>query len=96
MANSLAPPNLFVDTTATAYTGAGWMQAITVRNNNPGAQVSTIYDNTSAAGQKLVDVEIPGTNSIQLAWGSGVNGKHFGTGLHVVPGTNCTLEITLG
>ena len=86
MGNSLAPPRLFVDTTATGFTGKAQIKAITVGNENGGVAKCTIYDNTSAAGQVLLEIEMADQTSEHFYYGE--KGIPVATGIHVVVAAN--------
>lgn len=92
MANSIRLPHFSVDTDAAVVTGRGWLAEITIHNNNAASQVTTIYDNTSAAVPILVEVETPANDTTHLNFqGWKVPGREFATGLYIDVGTDCTL-----
>jgi len=86
MANSLAPPRLFVDTTATGFDGTCRIKAITIGNENGGVAKCTIYDALSATSQIILEVEMADQTSKHFYYGE--EGIPMDVGIHVVVAAN--------
>ena len=93
MANSLLPPKLFIDTTATAFTGTCVVKSIIVSNSNGAAAVCTVDDNTSAAGNRILECEMLDQTTIQFFFGD--KGVQMDIGVHVVVAANMHAMIVL-
>ena len=68
------------------HTGAGRLYGVLISNVDEASQNVIIYDNTSAAGTKLFDIDVPPALApVQFDWRA--MAMDFSTGLYVVPGS---------
>jgi hypothetical protein len=97
MANLLRPPHLQLDTSATAFTGRGFIGHIKLSGGSE-KTVVTLYDNTSASELILTRYVLGIEEDMESSYSALKVGKRFKKGIYVkfgTPSTGALVIITL-
>ena len=97
MANLLRPPHLQLDSSATAFTGSGYIGHIKLSGGSSKTTV-TIYDNTASNGLILTRYVLGIEEDMESSYAALTVGKRFKKGINVsfgTPSTGALVIITL-